>query len=222
MAAKPQANIVSRTCPLCYTVQTNLFLQETMREYRRCPNCALTFVPAAYHLSRQDEHARYQTHQNRSDDLKYRAFLDRLARHLVPKLSPGAVGLDYGSGPGPTLSVMLEEQGFVMRIYDPYFAPDKTALNGNYDFITCTETVEHFAQPGREFAIFKRLLHTVGWLAVMTQILESDELFDGWWYRNDPTHVCFYRPETMCWIATRFGWRMENPAPNITLFLSEY
>jgi SAM-dependent methyltransferase len=211
-------NPIPQPCPLCEAGETFLFHRNDQREFRRCRACRLTFVPASHHLGRADELARYRTHQNRPDDPAYRAFLDRLAQHLAPKLEPGASGLDYGSGPGPTLSVMLEEQGFAMRLYDPFFAPDERALRETYDFITCTETVEHFARPAAEFGLFARLLRPGGWLGVMTQLLENDETFPGWWYHRDPTHIAFYRPETMRWIAARHHWRIETPSPSVTLF----
>jgi hypothetical protein len=175
-------------------------------------------VPAAQHLSSAAERARYETHRNDPTDAAYRAFLNRLAAPLIPRLPPGACGLDYGAGPGPTLSVMLAEQGFPMSNYDPFFAPDRRALHRTYDFITCTETVEHFARPGEEFARLDALLRPGGWLGVMTQMEESDAAFADWWYARDPTHVAFYRASTMRWIAGRFRWRIESPAASVTLF----
>ena len=70
---------------------------------------------------------------------------------------------------------MLEEQGYRMSLYDPFFAPSPDALERRYDFITCTETVEHFYQPGKEFRRLDRLLRSGGWLGVMTEMLEP-----GW------------------------------------------
>lgn len=136
----------------------------------------------------------------------------------MPRLPPGASGLDYGSGPGPTLSVMVEERGFSMDIYDPYFAPDSTVFARTYDFITCTGTAEHFYHPIREFRRFDNVLQGGGWLGVMTELLLSDDDFEGWGYHRDPTHVCFYRRETMEWIARRFGWCVTFPRKNVTLF----
>ncbi len=59
---------------------------------------------------------------------------------------------------------------------------------------------------------------SAGWLGIMTQMLETDTQFDAWWYRRDPTHICFYQTETMRWIAAHYGWHLEMPRPNITLF----
>lgn len=205
-------------CPLCKNADTVRFHEDEDRTYLRCPACMLTFVPQTFHLSHAEEYAHYGTHDNDPADQRYRAFLDRLASQLIPKLRPGSSGLDYGSGPGPTLSVMLAEQGFSMRIYDPYFAPETDVLNTPYDFITCSETCEHFADPAQEFVRFHTLLRPGGWLGVMTQMLEPNTPFGTWWYRRDPTHICFYHAETMRWIADHYGWHLEMPAPNIALF----
>lgn len=169
-------------------------------------------------LGPEAERARYATHQNHPADPGYRAFLSRLADPLVARLTPGATGLDYGSGPGPTLSVMLEEQGFEMAIHDPYFEADPGALARAYDFITCTETVEHFFRPGDELERLAGLLRPGGWLAIMTEVFEDREPFHDWWYARDPTHVCFYRGRTMEWIAARFGWSLDRPHRNVALF----
>ncbi len=206
-------------CPLCETPDTVRFHEEEKRLYCRCPVCRLTFLVKSSHLTHADEYAHYGTHQNDPSDLGYRKFLNRLASQLIPKLTPGATGLDFGAGPGPTLSVMLAEQGFPMRTYDPYFAPDTHVLDARYDFITCTETCEHFACPAKEFARFDTMLRPGGWIGLMTQMLENSSTFADWWYRSDPTHVCFYHPETLHWIANHHGWRLERPAPNIALFL---
>ncbi len=119
------------------------------------------------------ERARYETHENDPEDAGYRGFLDRLAAPLmervVAEIPSGAEGLDFGSGPGPTLSIMLEERGMRMSLYDPFFAPDRSVLERTYDFVTCTETVEHLFEPRREFERFDRLVRPGGWLAIMTE-----------------------------------------------------
>jgi len=126
-------------------------------------------------------------------------------------------GLDYGSGPGPALPQMLTNAGFSMTHYDPLFTPDASVLKRTYDFITCTETVEHFHHPGEEFQRLNRLLRPGGWLGVMTGILTDDAGFPGWWYIRDFTHVCFYKESTLRWIARRFGWQLQVPRENVIL-----
>jgi len=186
--------------------------------YHRCPACDLVFLDRASRLPPDEERARYETHENDPADPRYRAFLDRLAAPLRARLNPGAEGLDYGCGPGPALAVMLEEHGFLMAVYDPFFAPDPKVLEQSYDFITCTETAEHFFEPGAEFRRLAGLVRPGGWIAVMTGVLTEEIDFDAWWYARDPTHVCFYTPETLRWIASHHGWSLERPTVNVALF----
>ena len=205
-------------CPLCGSEPIRQLVAIDSKTYWRCDVCHLTFLSSDFYLSPADELARYLLHENSPEDSRYREFLSRLTNHLIPKLPVGAKGLDFGSGPGPTLSVMLEEGGFPMDIYDPYFASDTAPLGRTYDFITCTETVEHFHHPAKEFQRFDHMLRHGGWLGIMTEMLESDEDFPNWWYHTEPTHVCFYKQETMAWIAARYDWRVEFPQKNVTLF----
>ena len=205
-------------CPLCFSEHVREFATVDDKQYLRCDVCQLTVLSSEYHLDEDAELARYQLHENSPDDPRYREFLSRLSTHLVPKLPSAAEGLDFGSGPGPTLSVMLEEQGFRMNLYDPFFAPSADAFDRTYDFITSTETVEHFYQPGKEFRLLDGLLRSNGWLGVMTEMLEPEVDFTRWWYHREPTHVCFYTRETMAWIAERHNWRVEFPRRNVTLF----
>jgi SAM-dependent methyltransferase len=187
-------------------------------EYHRCRVCELTFIDPRHRPDAASERARYATHRNDPGDAGYRSFLDRLADPLGERLQAGATGLDYGSGPGPTLSVMLEERGHDVALYDPFFADDPAVLLRQYDFITCTEVAEHFFNPRGEFERLARLLRPGGWLGVMTELLHDDIDFATWWYVRDLTHVCFYRPRTMEWIAQRFGWRLEPVGRTVVLF----
>lgn len=188
------------------------------RQYGTCRTCGLIQLVAEQRPDAAAARAHYLTHQNDPADAGYRSFLNRLAEPLVAHLPAGAEGLDYGSGPGPTLSLMLEEQGFRVRLYDPYFAPDADVLNHTFDFITCTETVEHFFHPAKEFERLDQMLRPGGWLGVMTEVFRDHQSFSQWRYARDPTHTCFYRPETMAWIAERFGYRMVAPHATVRLF----
>lgn len=205
-------------CPLCATTTSQRIEHESGRRYFWCRTCDLVHVARALRLDRAQEAAHYGTHQNSPDDLHYRGFLDRLLLPLVKQLPPGAHGLDFGSGPGPTLSVMFEERGFPMQIYDPFFAPDPKVLQRQFDFVSCSETVEHFFDPAAEFARFGTLVRPGGWIAIMTMMTPELAAFRQWHYPRDPTHVCFYSADTMRWIAQRYGWQLEIPRTNVALF----
>ncbi len=115
-------------CPLCGSPGVTEFALAHGRRFGDCRACRLIHLWHERRLSRSEERAQYSTHRNDPADPGYRAFLSRLSNPLVPYLAVGAEGLDYGSGPGPTLSGMLEEQGLSVRLYDPFFAPNPQAL----------------------------------------------------------------------------------------------
>lgn len=204
-------------CPVCLQAAPRPFMQVDGRDYWRCDACEATFVPPAQRLGVEDERAEYLLHRNDADDPAYRAFLSRLAEPLLQRVAPHSSGLDHGCGPAPALAAMLGGAGHSMRVWDPFFAPDLAALAQTYDFITCTEVVEHFHDPAAEFACFDRLLRPGGWLGVMTCFQTDDARFANWHYRRDPTHVVFYREATFRCIAQRFGWLCEVPRKDVVL-----
>lgn len=205
-------------CPLCHADDVQPFADLRGNRYARCDICRLVFLAPEQRPTPEAERAHYGTHENHPDDPGYRAFLARLTDPLAVRLAPGAEGLDYGAGPGPALARMMEARGFPTRIFDPFFAPDGEALRRTYDFIACSETAEHFHHPAAEFARLDALLRPGGWLGVMTELLDNARDFATWRYARDPTHVCFYHPQTMRWIADARGWRMEHVARNVVLF----
>lgn len=205
-------------CPLCLNARSSRVASAHGRRFFRCPACALTFVHPDDRPSPAAEVAHYRTHENAVDDPRYRSFLSRLAEPLIERLPAGASGLDYGSGPAPALAQMLTERGFPTAAFDPFFAPDAALLGGAYDFVTCTETAEHFHYPAAEFARLAGLVRQPGIVAVMTEILDEAPDIPRWRYARDPTHVCFYDGLTMAWIADRFGWRLERPHRTVALF----
>ena len=195
----------NESCPLCANIAVTGFYADKMRSYLSCRNCQLVFVPRAFHLSPTDERAAYDQHQNNPNDQGYRKFLSRLAEPLLEKLAPNSFGLDFGSGPGPTLSLMLEEKGHKVAIYDPFYAPDKQALAGLYDFITSTEVVEHLAAPGEELDRLWGLLKNGGYLGLMTKQVTGRESFDSWHYKNDPTHISFFSKHSFEYLSAKWG-----------------
>lgn len=187
--------------------------------YWRCADCEATFLDRSQLPDEQAELERYEQHHNDPADPGYIEHLGRLVRPLLARLGPGRRGLDYGCGPGPepVLAGLLERAGHTVRLYDPLYRPDLAALDLTYDFITCSETAEHFHHPAEEFERFERRLEPGGWLGVMTRFLDDDVLFDNWHYRRDPTHVVFYRPATFRKLTERFGWDCELLPPDVAL-----
>lgn len=204
-------------CPVCETASLMPFRVVDGKTYLRCGQCWATVMAPECYLSPEKELAVYQLHDNQPEDAGYRRFLSKLSDPLAEKLSAGAVGLDFGCGPGPALAAMFEDAGFTMAIYDPFFAPDSAVLERRYDFITCTEVVEHLHRPAEVFRQLNDLLQPGGWLGIMTCFQTDDDRFASWHYRRDPTHVVFYRRETFAWLAGHFGWQLDIPRKDVVL-----
>ncbi|WP_461521335.1 class I SAM-dependent methyltransferase [Porticoccus sp.] len=192
-------------CPLCAAQTIERYFRDRRRDYRQCGRCQLVFVPSHQHLSAAEEKAHYDLHENDPGDLRYRQFLGRLCEPLLERLQLSASGLDFGAGPGPTLSLMFEEAGHNMAIYDLYYAPDDTVLSGAYDFVTATEVVEHLAHPGEVLNRLWSLVKPGGWLGLMTKLVSNRDAFARWHYKNDPTHICFFSQAAFDYVGQQWG-----------------
>jgi hypothetical protein len=93
-------------------------------------------------------------------------------------------------------------------------------LNLQYDFITCTEVVEHLAAPLEVFAQLFQLLVPGGVLAIMTGVCDEaiEQRFSGWHYHRDFTHITFYRPHTLDWLSQQFEWKLSRPHRDVAFF----
>lgn len=204
-------------CPLCATEQNTPFFTDKRREYVRCDNCALVFVPPVYFLDRDAERAEYDLHENEIDDPGYRQFLARLAQPLLERLPAGASGLDFGCGPGPALAQMLRDGGCQVALYDSFYYPDQSVLGQYFDFVSATEVVEHLHRPGVQLQQLWQQLHAGGWLGVMTKLVRDAQAFASWHYKNDPTHVSFFSETTWYWWAQRQGASIEILGADVIL-----
>ena len=206
-------------CPLCGTEDAlTPFAEALGRRYLRCAHCRVTILDPAQLPTPEAERAEYGLHHNDPDNPGYRRFLAQMTAPLLERIAPGAEGLDFGCGPGPAIAAMLGERGFPVRNYDPFFHADAGALDRRYDFITCTEVAEHFHNPGAAFERLDGLLRPGGWLGLMTGVLHDDGAFATWSYIRELSHVAFYRPETLAWIAGRFDWTLESVGRTVALF----
>ena len=205
------------SCTVCRAATLSVFQEIDGSTYWRCTTCNATILDPAHHPQAAEERAHYLLHENRVDDPGYRQFLSKLAGPVLAELRPASEGLDYGCGPGPALAAMLGEAGHTVSLYDPFFHPDASALDRTYDFVTCSETAEHFHQPAREFDRLEGLLRPGGLLAIMTCFQTDDDRFARWHYRQDPTHVVFYREHTFAVLAKQRGWNYHSPCKDVAL-----
>lgn len=208
---------MNETCPLCLNTQTSLHFVANGRTFFECSDCRLLFVAKQHFLSFDQQKQRYDQHRNSTTDPKYREHLARLRDTLQVHLSAGMQGLDYGCGPTTLLAELFAENGFVVDNYDPIYGPPKPASLKQYDFITCSETAEHFQDPHREFSFMTNLLRPGGWIAIMTGLRDCHLNDPSWWYLRDSTHVCFYSKATFEKMRSLFSWNLVSLAHNIVV-----
>jgi 2-polyprenyl-3-methyl-5-hydroxy-6-metoxy-1,4-benzoquinol methylase len=91
-----------------------------------------------------------------------------------------------------------------MSIYDHYYANKPSIFEKQYDFITASEVVEHLFEPKNELARLWNCLKPGGCLGIMTKLTPDHQTFAKWYYKNDPTHICFFSKQTFEWLAEQF------------------
>ena len=205
-------------CPLCRSTNCKHFFSNKDSDYLNCAECDLVFVPEQFHLDLPSERARYDSHRNDPNDKRYRKFLSKIFEPLVCQISKPSRGLDFGCGPGPTLSVMFEDAGHEVDLFDKFYNPNKEIFNNKYDFITATEVLEHLHSPGIELKRLFGMLHEGGRLGVMTRILSEEIDFQSWFYKDDPTHICFYSNKTMNYLANKYSCSVKFYSNDVAIF----
>jgi 2-polyprenyl-3-methyl-5-hydroxy-6-metoxy-1,4-benzoquinol methylase len=209
----------SEPCLLCGALAPRV-ATAARRPLHTCPVCGLTFVPAAGHVSMEDERARYLLHRNTREDAGYVRFLMTAVGALERRV-PAATGplvLDYGCGPTPVLVELLRERGYAAEGYDPFFAPRGADLTRAYEVVMATETAEHFRRPAAEFERIVRLVRPGGILIVLTALTDVVTDFARWHYALDSTHVAFYSLKTFAWLAARHRLTMiETNGHNLVM-----
>lgn len=194
-----------KICPLC---TKHAGLEEIQgpdaRLYNHCEKCHLIFIDTCFQPTKIEEEKRYLQHNNGIQHKGYVTFLNKAINPAIDFLKPGMRGLDYGCGPVPTLSRLLEQKGFTCDDYDPIFFPEMDQ-DKQYDFIFATECFEHFFFPAKELQKIRKLLKEDGILVIMTEQWQNLGKFKTWYYAKDLTHVSFYHQRTFNFIAKKSG-----------------
>ena len=159
-----------------------------------------------YYLTPAQEEAHYKKHNNNPLDVGYQKFVSPVVKTILNHFTKNDNGLDFGSGTGSAVVKMLQDKEYNISQYDLFFHPDKTVLQQQYNYISCTEVAEHFKNPHGEFKQLRDLLLPNGKLILMTELLDDNQDFENWYYKNDSTHVFFYHPKTFEWIKNEFGF----------------
>lgn len=209
---------MSHVCPLC---ASDNYYDFSCRDkpYSRCQSCDFVWLQRDHLLSEAAEKAIYDIHQNQLDDPGYRQFLSRSLNQVIEHITPPAQGLDFGCGPGPALIKMAEELGYEMQAYDKFYADQPEVLSQTYDFITCTEVVEHLANPLPILDQLWSITRPGGLLVIQTKRVLDDSRFCDWHYRNDPTHISFFGEASFRWLAQHWQSQVEFPHNDVVVFI---
>ena len=206
------------SCPLCFASVVSFYHRDNRREYWRCDQCALVFVPPQFYLSPAAEKAQYDLHENREDNPGYTDFLNRLAEPLTARLTGPVSILDFGCGPVPVLANILRRSGHRVSIYDYFYHRDESVWRQAYEVVTATEVFEHLHNPGGELTRLWQHIDEGGYLAVMTKRVTDLAAFARWHYKNDPTHVCFFSADTFSWWAAQYSAQIEFVGADVVFF----
>jgi SAM-dependent methyltransferase len=223
------------TCRLCGSNNLSLISKDERhsRPFYLCPACALISVPAQYHLSVEDELARYTLHDNTLSNQGYVDFLSEIAdiaADLASEMSNNHHSrhiklLDFGCGKEAVLCRLLERRGIGIdcQPYDPLYdelrqLPD---IVDKCDIIAASEVVEHLRDIAGELRLMGRLLRDDGGVVILrTQLYDDCGInvtgggtsngFRKWWYAQDPTHINFFNRQSLSKLASVIDKRVEE------------
>ena len=190
-------------CPLCQNKSTNFF----KNIYFKCSCCKGIFKKSNLHLKGKDEKNIYDKHVNISTDIRYQNFLSPITNSVLNDFSSNTKGLDFGSGKDSAIVKVLRDNKYKIEAYDLFYKDDKSLLEKKYDYITCSEVIEHFQNPKKEFELLLLILKENAALYLMTEIYDESINFEKWYYKNDPTHIFFYQKETFAWIQKKYAFK---------------
>ena len=98
-----------------------------------CLVCGGVFRPPADFPSIREEKTRYEEHENDVEDTRYQRFVSPITDIVQKEQSTNTIGLDFGSGTAPVISKVLDDEGYLIKQYDPIFCTDPNVLKSTYD-----------------------------------------------------------------------------------------
>lgn len=207
------------SCPLC-SENSQLFRLFRKKRFLTCSNCYSVFLHPDHFLTPKEEEDRYLKHNHDVENPNYQNFVLPLVELVTKRFSPTHKGLDFGAGKGPIVSKLLSDKDFSIKQFDLYFWNDPHVLEETYDYIVCSEVIEHFRNPLEEFTKLRKLLKEGGALYCMTSIFDESIDFEKWYYKDDPTHVFFYHTKALEWIKDNFQYKEVQIDKNLISFIT--
>lgn len=189
-------------CKLCGSEKVSVYAGNKKREFIRCSSCELVFVPDQYYLTIDQERKRYDLHDNSIENKGYLEFLDKIVTIITHSFPQDSTILDFGSGANAVLEGILGNKGFHCDSFDPLFNLRCNNDTLIYDIIVVCEVIEHLRLLQNELSFIKQRLKPDGIVIIRTQLYPDADKFLNWWYIQDLTHINFFSPVTITFVAS--------------------
>jgi SAM-dependent methyltransferase len=195
-------------CKICSTKTKHFEDDELKKTFFHCSCCELIFLDKKSFVTAQNEKKQYDQHNNSLENEGYVKMFDDFLDFSLEGVHVKTV-LDFGSGPTPVLAELLKQRGFLVDYFDKFYQPKKIYENKSYDLITTTEVFEHLENPKEVLNTLTKHLNPDGIISLMTLFhTNKQEDFLKWWYRRDPTHITFFTPKSIEFMASECGLKV--------------
>lgn len=192
-------------CIICGSKTSIINDPQLKVEYDVCDYCGFVHKKKSFHLEFELENEQYDRHENTIENEGYVNIFKELIENFIKDLNITGKILEFGSGPNPVFKVLLEEAGYQVKDFDPFYNQNEDYKNHKYQMITSNEVPEHFANPIKEFDLLVSLLEPRGYLLLSSHFRNMDmDKFLHWWYRRDVTHVSFYNLKTYEYLCKKY------------------
>jgi SAM-dependent methyltransferase len=192
-------------CKVCGSEDIQLFARNKKREFLRCSRCELVFVPEQFYLTTEQERTRYDLHDNSIDNKGYIEFLEKIVSVIADRFPVDCTILDFGSGANAVLGKILDKKGYSCDSYDPLFNIQRSSDFVLYDIIVICEVIEHLRFLQNDLEFIKKHLKPDGTIIIRTQLYPDAKKFLNWWYIQDLTHINFFSPVTIAFVASQLN-----------------
>jgi len=106
--------------------------------------------------------------------------------------------------------------------FEENFSKLPEALRTQYAFITLTEVLKNVRNPLFVWQHLYSLLRKGGVLAILGAVCVDASKFDTWHYHRDKSHIVFYTPKTLEYVAKLFSWKLVKTLnSNVYFFVKE-
>lgn len=211
-------------CTLCGSANTDLFFfqKKFKRNFFQCGECDLVFAQRDTLLELNEEKKRYSSHNNHIRSEGYEFFLRRLIDPIEKFVTKNSKGLDFGEGPYPMMQEIMKDDGYLNVIgFDIHFNNDIKALESRYDFVMCSEVIEHIYDLRSSWELILGLLEPGGYLAISTGLRYETLNFEKWHYIQDETHINFLSPSTLEWLKEKYDLEIAEIGRDMVIFLQK-